>query len=113
MARVGEIVAGSNKNQLELFHQKRNHSSEVREEEHNARRGISVPHLLAVVGPFMILPNVGLNEWGHAFWFMEEIFAAPLHWGFVILGWAGLALGGVLIQIVRRVNDLLPHVQNS
>ena len=24
----------------------------------------------------MILPNVGLNEWGHAFWFVDELFAA-------------------------------------
>lgn len=68
--------------------------------------GVSLPHLLAVVGPFMILPNVGLNEWGHAFWFMEELFGAPLHWGFVILGWTGIALGGVLLQIVLRVNEV-------
>jgi methane/ammonia monooxygenase subunit C len=73
--------------------------------------GISVPHVLAIVGPFMILPNVGLNEWGHAFWFMEELFNAPLHWGFVILGWTGLGLGGVLMQIVLRVNKLLPHIE--
>ena len=77
------------------------------------RKGVSLPHLLAVLGPFMILPNVGLNEWGHAFWFMEELFTAPLHWGFVILGWAGLALGGVLMQIVLRVNEILPQVQNQ
>ena len=44
----------------------------------------------AVVGPMFILPNVGLNEWGHAFWFVDELFAAPLHWGFVTLGWCGL-----------------------
>jgi len=73
--------------------------------------GLSVAHVLAIVGPFMILPNVGLNEWGHAFWFMEELFTAPLHWGFVILGWAGLALGGVLMQIVLRVNELLPQIE--
>lgn len=74
--------------------------------------GISVAHILAIVGPFMILPNVGLNEWGHAFWFMEELFSAPLHWGFVMLGWTGLALGGVLMQIVQRVNTLLPQVND-
>jgi len=72
--------------------------------------GVSLPHLLAVVGPFMIMPNVGLNEWGHAFWFMEELFGAPLHWGFVILGWTALALGGVLMQIVLRVNEILIEV---
>jgi len=25
--------------------------------------GLSLPYLIAVTGPFMILPNVGLNEW--------------------------------------------------
>ena len=49
-------------------------------------KGISLPYLVLVVGPFMILPNVGLNEWGHTFWFMEELFVAPLHYGFVIFG---------------------------
>ena len=72
--------------------------------------GVSIPHIMAVVGPFMILPNVGLNEWGHAFWFMEELFSAPLHWGFVVLGWSALFLGGVLLQVVQRVNELLPQV---
>ncbi|HIF17790.1 MAG TPA: methane monooxygenase/ammonia monooxygenase subunit C [Cycloclasticus sp.] len=64
---------------------------------------ISIPFVIAVVGPFMILPNVGLNEWGHTFWFMEELFTAPLHWGFVVLGWTALALGGLLIQIILRL----------
>ncbi len=45
--------------------------------------GISLPLTLAVVGPFMILVSVGFNEWGHTFWFREEFFAAPIHWGFV------------------------------
>jgi methane/ammonia monooxygenase subunit C len=73
-------------------------------------KGISVPLAIAVVGPFMILPNVGLNEWGHAFWFMEELFSAPLHWGFVTLGWTGLALGGVLMQIMFRLSHLTDKV---
>ena len=46
----------------------------------------------------MILPNVGLNEWGHAFWFMEELFVAPLHWGFVILGWFAMGWMGIVVQ---------------
>ena len=34
---------------------------------------------IVVMEPMFILPNVGLNEWGHAFWFVDELFAAPLH----------------------------------
>lgn len=73
-------------------------------------RGYSVPLLMAVIGPAMILPNLGYNEWGHAFWMTEEIFSHPLHWGFSFLGWTGLALGGVLLQVVIRMSQLLKQL---
>jgi methane/ammonia monooxygenase subunit C len=59
-----------------------------------------------VIGPGLVLANLGFNEWGHAFWMTEEIFSHPLHWGFTILGWTGLALGGTLLQIVMRMTAL-------
>ncbi len=67
---------------------------------------ISVPFVIGVAGPFLILPNLGYNEWGHTFFFMEELFAAPIHWGFVVLGWSALALGGLLLQLLRRMVEL-------
>jgi methane/ammonia monooxygenase subunit C len=67
---------------------------------------ISIPLLITVAGPFLILPNLGYNEWGHAFWMTEELFSAPLHWGFVLLGWSLLAAGGVLVQLVQYLLDL-------
>lgn len=66
----------------------------------------SVPFLIAVAGPFLMLPNVGFNEWGHTFWIMEEIFSAPLHAGFVVFAWAALALGGLLLQALPRIIEL-------
>jgi methane/ammonia monooxygenase subunit C len=54
----------------------------------------------------MIFPNVGFNEWGHTFWFMEELFVAPLHGGFVFFGWFSLAVSGVSLQILGRVAEL-------
>src|SRR6185437_5400406 len=76
-------------------------------------RGTSFPLVMAIAGPLMILPNVGLNEWGHAFWFMEELFSAPLHWGFVILGWSGLFAGGIAAQIITRYSNLTDVVWNG
>ncbi|MBS0181113.1 MAG: methane monooxygenase/ammonia monooxygenase subunit C [Nitrospira sp.] len=75
----------------------------------------SFPLVAAVVGPMFILPNVGLNEWGHAFWFVDEMFAAPLHWGFVALGWCGLfgAAGGVAAQTVSRMSNLADVIWNA
>lgn len=73
-------------------------------------RGISVAHVLAVLGPVLILPNLGFNEWGHAYWLTEEIFSHPLHWGFVVLGWNALALPGVALQIIQRMIPLFHEV---
>jgi methane/ammonia monooxygenase subunit C len=71
-----------------------------------ALKGWSVAYVLLFVGPFMIFPNVALNEWGHTFWFMEELFVAPLHWMFVFFGWFALAVFGVSLQILGRVKEL-------
>ena len=76
-------------------------------------KGISLMHVFAVLGPFLILPNLGYNEWGHAYWLTEEIFSHPLHWGFVVLGWNALALAGVLMQILARMRELIPVVFKS
>jgi len=73
-------------------------------------RNISLMMVFAVVGPFLILPNLGYNEWGHAYWLTEEIFSHPLHWGFVFLGWNALALAGVLLQVISRFRVLFPLV---
>ena len=67
---------------------------------------VSIPFVIGVSGPFLMLPNLGYNEWGHTFFFMEELFAAPIHWGFVVLGWSVLALGGLLLQVMRRISEL-------
>src|ERR1019366_6353678 len=72
-----------------------------------ACKGWSVAYVLLFVGPFMIFPNVGLNEWGHTFWFMEELFVAPLHWGFVFFGWMALGVFGVVLQILMRIHALV------
>ena len=71
---------------------------------------VSVPLVMAVLGPALILPNLGYNEWGHAFWLTEEIFSHPLHWGFPVLGWTGLALGGVLLQATMRMAELFKEI---
>lgn len=74
---------------------------------------ISIPLVLVVCGPFMLLPTVGYNEWGHAFWLMEEYFTVPLHWGFVFFGWSIVALGGVLVQVLGYIVELMPKVVNE
>ena len=68
---------------------------------------ISFPLALMVAGPALIMPNLGFNEWGHTFFYAEELFAAPIHWGFVTLGWALFGFGGFTIQILNRMAKLM------
>lgn len=74
---------------------------------------ISLPLTLAVVGPFMLLPSVGFNEWGHTFWFREELFASPVHYAFVISVCFALALGGTILQMVMRMAELLDKLESE
>lgn len=67
---------------------------------------VSLPFALLVAGPVMIMPNLGLNEWGHTFFYAEELFAAPIHWGFVLLGWSAFAAGGLIVQMLTRITQL-------
>ena len=74
---------------------------------------LSIMVVVAVLGPFLVLPNVAFNEWGHAFWISEEIFSLPLHWGFVVFGWAALAFGGLIVQVMNRFMVLIPQAANE
>jgi methane/ammonia monooxygenase subunit C len=67
---------------------------------------LSIAMVLSFTGPFLTLPSVAYNEWGHAYWLMEELFIAPLHWGFVVLGWSFLAILAVIAQSMPRVLEL-------
>ncbi|MFT4562579.1 MAG: methane/ammonia monooxygenase subunit C [Gammaproteobacteria bacterium] len=69
-----------------------------------------VPLGIAIGGPILVLPTVGLNEWGHTFFYAEELFGAPIHYGFAALGLALIALGGVVIHILVRMKDLIDQV---
>ncbi|VVM08468.1 methane/ammonia monooxygenase subunit C [Methylacidimicrobium cyclopophantes] len=71
---------------------------------------ISLPYVILIGSPIMIMPNIGLNEFGHTRWFMEELFVAPLHWGFAFFGWGGLAIFGVGLQACPRIMALIHHV---
>ena len=61
---------------------------------------------LIIAGALLLLFQVAFNEFGHTFWEAEEIFAAPLHWPFVIFAYF---LGGVIaacFQTLPRIEEL-------
>jgi methane/ammonia monooxygenase subunit C len=47
--------------------------------------------------------QVAVNEWGHSLWIAEEVFAAPLHWPFVIYVWLAAGTFAVWLETLIRV----------
>jgi len=68
---------------------------------------MSLPFLCVVIGIFMIMPNYGFNEWGHTFFYAEELFAAPIHYGFVFLGWSLFFLIPLAMQMMTNMSRLI------
>ncbi|MBL4606991.1 MAG: hypothetical protein JKY01_04085 [Pseudomonadales bacterium] len=64
---------------------------------------VSIPLFIVAASPVLIMPNLGYNEWGHTFFYAEELFAAPVHWGFVVLGWGLFAISGFLLESLNRI----------
>jgi methane/ammonia monooxygenase subunit C len=71
-----------------------------------ACKGWSIAFVLLFIGPLMLLPCAGLSEWGRTCWIMEELFVAPMHWGFVFFGWFSLAAFGVARLVFGRLAEL-------
>ena len=74
---------------------------------------ISLPFLAVVSGILMIMPNYGFNEWGHTFFYAEELFAAPIHWGFVFLGWSLFFLVPLVVQVFGRMARLIAQTTSE
>ena len=68
---------------------------------------VSIPFLVVVLGILMIMPNYGFNEWGHTFFYAEELFAAPIHWGFVLLAWSLFFLIPLVVQMLGNMVRLI------
>ena len=67
---------------------------------------VSIPFVIVASAPVLMMPNLGYNEWGHTFFYAEELFAAPIHYGFVLMGWGFFGLSGFIIQCLQRVDVL-------
>jgi len=74
---------------------------------------ISIPFLAVVCGIVMIMPNYGFNEWGHTFFYAEELFAAPIHYGFVFLGWSLFFLVPLSMQLIGQMSRLISASANE
>lgn len=67
---------------------------------------VSIPLIVVASAPILMMPNLGYNEWGHTFFYAEELFAAPIHYGFVLMGWGFFGISGFIIQCLQRVRVL-------
>lgn len=67
---------------------------------------VSIPVMMMGAAPLLIMPNLGYNEWGHTFFYAEELFASSVHYGFVTLGWGLFAITGFLLECFNRILEL-------
>lgn len=69
-------------------------------------KGVPLSLALFFTGVFLLFVWVAFNEWGHSFWIAEELFSAPLHWGFVAFAFMAFGLIGVFTQTLKRVIEI-------
>jgi methane/ammonia monooxygenase subunit C len=74
---------------------------------HIYARGVPVSLAIFMAGIFLLFMWVAFNEWGHSFWIAEELFSAPLHWGFVVMAFLAFALISVFTMTMGRMVELL------
>ncbi|MDY6942071.1 MAG: methane monooxygenase/ammonia monooxygenase subunit C [Pseudomonadota bacterium] len=67
---------------------------------------VSIPLSLSILGFMMALPVVAFNEWGHTFFYAEELFASPVHWFFVLAAFNLVFLGGFVVQCLQRMREI-------
>ncbi|MGV0991021.1 MAG: methane monooxygenase/ammonia monooxygenase subunit C [Candidatus Nanopelagicales bacterium] len=67
---------------------------------------MAVPFALIIGGSVLLLFQVAMNEFGHSFFQAEELFAAPLHWPFVIFAYLLAGTFAVWFGTVPRLVEL-------
>ena len=67
---------------------------------------VSLPFSMLIGGFMMVLPVVAFNEWGHTFFYAEELFSSPVHWFFVLFGFAFIFVAGFVLQCMDRMREL-------
>jgi methane/ammonia monooxygenase subunit C len=70
-------------------------------------RGFPLSFGLVLTGSFFLLFWVAANEFFHSFFFTEEIFSAPLHWGFNIFAYLLAGTFAIWFQTAPRIFELV------
>lgn len=67
---------------------------------------LPVSFALIVSGSLLLLFQVAMNEFGHSFFQAEEVFAAPLHWPFVIFAYLLAGTFAIWFGTLPRIMEL-------
>ncbi|MDV7348096.1 methane monooxygenase/ammonia monooxygenase subunit C [Rhodococcus oxybenzonivorans] len=67
---------------------------------------LPVSFAMIVGGSLLLLFQVAMNEFGHSFFQAEEVFAAPLHWPFVIFAYLLAATFAIWFETLPRIFEL-------
>lgn len=76
-------------------------------------KGFPISWALILSSSSFLMFWVAANEWSHSFWITEEIFSAPLHWGFITFGFLAAGTFAVWFQTLPRVMELQKEEQEE
>src|SRR3982074_904312 len=78
-----------------------------------ASAGFPWSFFLLITASVTEMLQVALNEWGHSLWIAEEIFAAPLHWPFVIYVWLFAAIFALWLETLIRLLSIEKEIADQ
>jgi methane/ammonia monooxygenase subunit C len=69
-------------------------------------KGVPLSLMLFLLGIFMTLVWVAINEWGHSFLVAEETFSVPFHWGFFTFPLFAFGALALFVHTVPRLMEI-------
>lgn len=69
-------------------------------------KGFPWSFFLLISASVLEVIQIAFNEWGHSIWWVEEFFAAPFHWPFVLYGWLAGGMFAVWGETILRLADI-------
>jgi methane/ammonia monooxygenase subunit C len=78
-----------------------------------AEKGFPWSFFFLIAASVTEMMQVAFNEWAHSLWILEEIFAAPFHWPFVLYGWLAAGIFALWAETLIRLLAIEKEVEDA
>jgi methane/ammonia monooxygenase subunit C len=80
---------------------------------YGAEKGFPWSFFFLIAASVTEMMQVAFNEWAHSLWILEEIFAAPFHWPFVLYGWLASGIFALWAETLIRLLGIEKEVEDA